>query len=74
MRALRAVMLDKGDTGVNYRPLGIGEAERRCGCAIVATIKKVAWNKFYTSELPDVKEAPRQRRLVRARGRAAQGR
>jgi hypothetical protein len=22
----------------------------------VATIKKAAWNKFYTSELPDVKE------------------
>jgi hypothetical protein len=55
-------MLAKDDTGVNYRPLGIGEAERRCGCAIVATIKKAAWNKFYTSELPDVKEE----RLARA--------
>eukprot|EP00966_Prymnesium_polylepis_P214239 4961274-Prymnesium_polylepis.1 len=57
MRALCAVMLAKDDPGVNYRPLGIGEAGRRCGCAIVATIKKAAWNKFYTSKLPDVKEA-----------------
>eukprot|EP00966_Prymnesium_polylepis_P097350 2255171-Prymnesium_polylepis.1 len=56
MRALRAVMLAKDDTGVNYRPLGIDEAERRCGCAVVPTVKKAAWNNFYTSELPDVKE------------------
>eukprot|EP00966_Prymnesium_polylepis_P259200 5987140-Prymnesium_polylepis.1 len=57
MRALRAVMLAKDDTGVNYRLLPRRQLPpARCGCAIVATIKKAAWNKFYTSELTDVKE------------------
>ena len=63
MRALRAVMLDKDDLGINFRPLGIGEAERRCGCACVATYRKKTWNDFYTSELPDIK----RQRLERLR-------
>ena len=68
MRALRAVLLAKDDTGENWRPLGIGEAERRVGCACVASLKKEGWNSFYTSELPDIKQE-RLRRLRECRAR-----
>ena len=61
MRALRAVLLDKDGCGLSWRPLGIGEAERRCGSAIVATHKKKGWNAFYTSELPTIKAARLER-------------
>ena len=57
MRALRAILLDKDGAGVNWRPLGMGEAERRVGCACVATQQRDKWNTFYTTELPEVKEA-----------------
>ena len=57
LRALRAVLLDKDGAGVNWRPLGMGEAERRVGCACVATQQRSKWNAFYTSELPEVKAA-----------------
>ena len=56
-RALRAVLLDKDGLGCNWRPCGIGEAERRVGCACVATDRKKRWNEFYTTELPAVKTA-----------------
>ena len=44
---IRAVLLDKQP---GCRPLGIGEAERRVGCALIARQKKKKWNAGFTTE------------------------